>query len=568
MTCVFWSYSQIAFRGVSPQAVVGNYEFTYTSNKAYTNSWGADLSVSGFRVEDTLELVHSTDTLGCGVYLNNKLKDKIAFIYRGDCTFYEKVKKAQDNGAIGVVIVNNEPTAPVDMAGSLIVGENALINIPVVQISKADGAKFRAQMELGPVVVIMGNLSGYLKHNLAIYKSDLVVPKAYGTPKLTVSDSTEMVINLAGFLFNRGSDTVKNAKLKVEVKKGNNVLYSLTSEPFTMPGKSDTAVNFLGQRAYYLAKDTSIGKYEVVYSTISEDDEDLDPSDDTLRFNFEITDNIYSLTPLDEEKKPIATTFTRSGNEGLTKFTQCIKYRNSNAERIGAEGIYFSAKIDSGSIDLEEFTIEAFEWSDIFNDTASIFSVNFNNLIPLNETSYQLPGNLEGKTVYVPFSESVEMTNDVKYLFCVTPTNPKISLGYTNERSYRLNDIIYAESIHPNKSRTTSDTWYPGFIGGQTPAMAIRTAAFETLGLSNNIKSIEGSVYPNPATDEVTLSLKAEGKFNLMVTDVTGKVVMENTTSLNNGISKVNINSLQSGMYFFNVVLENGTAAQYTVVKR
>lgn len=561
MTCVFGSFSQISFRGISPEAVVGNYSFTYNSDPTYSNAWGASLDT--FRIEDTLMLVNPTDTLGCGAYLSN-LTGKIAVIYRGDCTFFEKVKSAQDKGAVAVIIINNVPTAPVGMAGSSVTGQNALIKIPAIQISEADGAKFRAQMKLGPVVAVIGNLAGYFSDNLAIYKESVLSVRSYGTPKLTVADSTEMPLNLSAYLFNRGSNPAAKASMKVVVKKGYEILHSQVSDTISIAAKKDTLVTF---NSFNLS-DVSIGKYTIVYTTNLGQVEDLDNTDDSLVLDFEITDNIYSLAPLDEQRMPISTTFTRSGTENLTAFTQCIQYNNANAERIGAEGIYFSAKVDTLSIDQEEFLIQAFEWLDEFNEQATNTADNFQNLSEINATIYNIPGELDGKPVYVPFSESIPLSGDKKYLFCVTPTtNPRINFGYNDQVDTRLNDDYYSESIHPMKVVADAERWYYDFTGGYTPAMAIRTAAFETLGLAN-IKSIEGSVYPNPATDEVTLSLKADGKFKLMVTDVTGKVVMENTTSLNNGISKVNINSLQSGMYFFTVVLENGTSAQYTVVKR
>jgi hypothetical protein len=37
------------------------------------------------------------------------VKGKIAVIIRGNCPFVDKITIAQDNGAIGVIIINNVP---------------------------------------------------------------------------------------------------------------------------------------------------------------------------------------------------------------------------------------------------------------------------------------------------------------------------------------------------------------------------------------------------------------------------------------------------------------------------
>lgn len=64
---------------------------------------------------------------------------KIALIDRGACTFVSKVKKAEDEGALMVIVVNNNPAPPVPMGGA-----DPTITIPSVMISQADGAAWKA----------------------------------------------------------------------------------------------------------------------------------------------------------------------------------------------------------------------------------------------------------------------------------------------------------------------------------------------------------------------------------------------------------------------------------------
>jgi len=71
---------------------------------------------------------------------------KIALIRRGDCAFVDKVKNAQDDGAIGVIMMNNVPGEPVPMGGT-----DASIIIPSVMISMEAGDIIEAAMASGTV---------------------------------------------------------------------------------------------------------------------------------------------------------------------------------------------------------------------------------------------------------------------------------------------------------------------------------------------------------------------------------------------------------------------------------
>ncbi len=74
-------------------------------------------------------------TLACNPLTNAAaINGNIAVIERGTCYFVDKVKNAQNAGAIGVLMINNVPGTPIIMGGS-----DATITIPSVMISKADG---------------------------------------------------------------------------------------------------------------------------------------------------------------------------------------------------------------------------------------------------------------------------------------------------------------------------------------------------------------------------------------------------------------------------------------------
>jgi trimeric autotransporter adhesin len=78
-----------------------------------------------------------------------------------------------------------------------------------------------------------------------------------------------------------------------------------------------------------------------------------------------------------------------------------------------------------------------------------------------------------------------------------------------------------------------------------------------------NLASIKGtiSVHPNPVVNNVTVEINATAteNANWVLTDITGKTVMQNKIELNKGENSININltHLPAGMYYLKVVGNN-----------
>ncbi len=77
-----------------------------------------------------------------------KIKGNVALIDRGQVNFSDKIKRAQDAGAIGVVVANNQPSQPIAMGGE---GE---YQIPGLMITQALGQTLKDKIAAGVEVVI------------------------------------------------------------------------------------------------------------------------------------------------------------------------------------------------------------------------------------------------------------------------------------------------------------------------------------------------------------------------------------------------------------------------------
>jgi hypothetical protein len=127
----------------SPAAIAGNYQVG-------TASFGPGLSPGG----TTADVVLTIPNDGCTA-ITNSVSGKIALIDRGNCTFVQKTKNAQNAGASAVVIVDNVSSAtPPGMGGT-----DNTITISVVSITMANGNTIKGQLSGGVNATLFADTS-------------------------------------------------------------------------------------------------------------------------------------------------------------------------------------------------------------------------------------------------------------------------------------------------------------------------------------------------------------------------------------------------------------------------
>ena len=130
----------------SPGAIAGQYQIG-------TANFGPTLTPSG-TTANVVQALDAADgsgpstTDGCSALTNSAaVSGKIALIDRGSCSFIIKTRNAQNAGAIGVIIADNDPAnvPPPGLGG----GPDNTIMIPAVRITQADGNTIKAQIAAG-----------------------------------------------------------------------------------------------------------------------------------------------------------------------------------------------------------------------------------------------------------------------------------------------------------------------------------------------------------------------------------------------------------------------------------
>jgi hypothetical protein len=554
----FWSYSQVVVAGVSP-ASIQDY------------------------VLDTLMLVEDgtpginpqgnpISQEGCNPLIND-LTGKIAVVYRNTCWFSSKVAYAQQAGARAVIIINREDGIT-NMLGNTDPLNGPLgtdCNIPAAFISDVDGAALVSEMQNGPVVMFIGNKLGAFPNDVGAVKGEYIISDYAGANSAIYDGFTPGIQ-----VYNYGSAPQNNVMVTATIDGPTGNVYASTVGPLVMnPG--DTVSIFAGNTDEFTAWAQGVGNYDNGDYTLNYDI-DLGVADDfafdnSYSSDFKIQPDVISLSRIDGANEPLSNSYP---SNSTTEYSSCMMFQEPNASSVGVQGVYFVGYTDTSLNQYEgaEIFVNAFQWDDGWvdlNDQNYTFDPatqdGFQNLNLITFTDYfPASDNEVGQVAYAEFGTPFVLQDNVRYLFCLqTFESTTISFGYDSELDYGANYSIYAQPISP--VMVDGSTYAAGWNGVSATSMALKTFDPAELGLEAT-EMLQGSAYPNPSNDVVTVSVGKSGSATLTVTDVSGKTAHSQLVNMVNGKADINIASLESGMYIFNVTFDDGQTSQFNVVKK
>ena len=336
------AFSQVVVSGISPAAVQGNYDYT---TQAACGSWpgetddgtwgvfpGIDFNVAGTFVQAEAVLVEDgTPGLnpqgnpisqeGCNPLTNGAaLAGKIAVIYRNTCSFVQKIKNAQDAGAVAAIIVNRED-ALLGMLGDAVDGPS--VTIPAVFISNISGAAIIASIENGDApIMFIGNKIGAFANDAGAIKGEFLVPP-YGGVHKDIFTGFDMGIQV----YNYGSNAQAAVTVNANITGPSGVVYDETLGPFSMLAASgDTLFLFPGNGAgmeftpYVYNGSDPDGDYTLTY-TIGLGGSDDAVSDNVYTAEYKVQDQIISLSRLTGANLPVSSNYP---SNSTTEYQSCM----------------------------------------------------------------------------------------------------------------------------------------------------------------------------------------------------------------------------------------------------
>ena len=580
--------AQVVVAGVSPASVQGNYDYGIQANEGGwpgetdDGTWALalDFNTDGVFVQGEIKLVEDgtpgtnlqgnpISQEGCAT-LTNDLTGKIAVIYRNTCNFSLKALNAQNAGAIAVIIVNREDAAIAMTAGT----DGINVTIPVVILNKTDGTAMIAAMQGGtvPVVMFIGNKFGINTNDVGSGPDNTIIATQATTPSILAQSAADFSFTPGLAIVNYGNATQTSVYVTATIDApGAPAAYTSTVGPLTMAYK-DTINIFDGNPetfALFSLPAYPLGEYTLNYTiTLGMTTADEAIGDNSFTSNFYVSDDIYSYARLNMvDNEPVSMSYPMNYTQG---YKSCIRFNNANASRAGVEGLYTSIKVDLDTFDLQaqEISLYAYTW----NDLATTFSATptFLDFTQVAFAQYYPPASyVNGEEIFIPFAVPFILVDNTNYLFCIETQIPEPAFGYDDIVNYNANSQILDDVITPiyiDDIGTTTDQWYAaGWNGNPAPSIGMKLFPAAELGLVD-VTELKGIAYPNPASDNVTVAINATGAATLVVTDITGKIVLNKNLSLTNGNADVNTSSLEAGIYIFNVTLDNNQTSQFNVV--
>jgi hypothetical protein len=555
------AYAQVVVAGVSPAAIQGNYTYGIQVNcglwpgQTDDGTWGVwngglDFNNPGDFVQDTLMLVEDgtpgfnpqgnpISQEGCDTLIND-LTGKIAVIYRNTCWFSAKIRYAQMAGAVAAIIINREPGITNMLANTD--PQNGPLgtecNIPAVFIDNTDGQNIVAEMANGPVVMFIGNKIGAYGDDVGAVKGEFLVAP-YGGVNSYVFNGFEPGIQVYNYGTNAANVTVTAS---IDHATSGNV-YTDVVGPIAM-NSGDTLPIFPGNTEAFAAFDLGLGNYPAgdytLSYTIDGGATDEAVFDNYYEAEFKVQTDVVSSSRLDAMDMPVSNSYP---SNSTTEYQSCMMYQEAN-----------NGQWDDGWVDLND---PNYTFDPATNDAyQNLNLVTFRDYYPSSENEVD-------QVAYAEFTTPFLLVDGQRYLFCLqTFESTTISFGYDNAIDYGANYSIFAQPISPVH---VDGMWYTaGWSGVSAPSIAINTSAASI----DETSILDGSAYPNPAEDVVTIKVDANGSAELSIVDVSGKLVQSQSIELNNNLTNVDVSALEAGVYVFNITMENGERSIFNVVKK
>jgi hypothetical protein len=448
--------------------------------------------------------------------------------------------------------------------------DGANVTIPVVMIDLNDGATLVNEIANGPVVMFIGNKTGLFANDIALSSAAALAPKAGMVHSLLAQNGTEFNFEIGANVTNPGNQDQNAISLNAKVTNPSGAtVYDETVSGLTLVAGDTAGIDVWPGGAstfpQFSLSSYTPGTYTLTYTASLGGTDEYD-ADNTVSFTFTVNDSVYSFTTKDATTGSLTNAnFYRPGTNNAT-YSICTVINDPNASRVAATGLYFAATTAAASgvtLDGEEMALYLYQWDDSFTDLNDA-NFGFTALTEVASGFYYYPSDLQEEVVYGAFSTPAVLVDNQRYLACVQTVNLDLYLGYGNQ-DYTWNTDVYLQPMFPNES---DGTYFGVGFGTELPS-ALGVALIDANDVSiAEANVIEGMAYPNPANDNVTVSIDGEGVASLKVTDISGKTVMTNSLNLVEGKTDVSISTLDAGMYIFNVTLENGKTAQFNVVKK
>ncbi len=505
-------------------------------------------------------LGNQTDSLVCDSMASD-LTGKIALISRGDCEFGLKALRAQEAGAIGVIIVNRlllgevDGTAvggPIGMGGG---ANGAQVHIPTVSLSKEDGIIIGEKLNAGIPVTAFFEVRSFSSPRTAYcYQTPLPAVKP-------LEDISAVYINIDPLI------TIPSVTVNAEITNPAGATTTISQTIANVAPLSVIKVDF--DDTY---TPNAVGNYNVKFTN------SLTP--DELESDFIISDYTYAIDNGDivpntnGTLEPNDTTFTNvyGGN-----FFVGNVYRTGAAAVTATHASFMISNPDelyTGQDAGDKFTIRIYNADPDGNGSVpypaafpSYLGLNESGgpLIPIATTEYILKDTDQGFQFFTAeFPSPVTLAPNKIYLLMVEYNGleagvgipPKYAFGGTERFAGEVGSMVFVDSLLTD-----------GF--GVNYIVRLHLQGFIS-GTDNPLEDQKISLSPNPASKSVNLEFdlnQVATEVEVLTFDFTGRLVgSRSLENVQKGRYPFDVSKLPNGTYFMSVNTPEGFRSKKFVV--
>jgi len=411
-------------------------------------------------------------------------------------------------------------------------------------------------------------------NSISIPSAGQAIAENYATPLGLVEP-----MYFGAYASNTGSNVQNNVKLEVTGDYYDESGALATEDVYT--GSATLDILDVGVDSIIVFSDTEAftpaekGTYEMEY-TLSQDEDETDPADNTSSSTFQVTSNILSKSPIDANGLPVTTGGLTVGGGGAFEYGS--HFYIANGENYVVDSLTFGY---SGTLAGEDVVVLLSKWVDADED--GLITAGEVERIGYNAYSYTSDDE-SGIFITLPLIDfdsnqeaSIPLENDAHYiisgkyegantifLLANTDINYETMVDASIERVNQADDINlirWADVVESDGEWSSG-----GFGGANIPAMSMYVTSTMVSNEDVDIPDNAIEIYPNPVKDILTVSLEAQdtsGDWNVSLTDLAGRNVSQRTIQQAAFPLQLDVKNIPAGTYL--LTFENN---QQTLTKR
>ncbi len=398
------------------------------------------------------------------------------------------------------------------------------------------------------------------KHDLKL-SSGFYPASSYATPASEIKTDT---FGFFAFVSNNGLSDQKNVKLKAWITNSTGaILFADSNKINTLPaGYQDSLIDL--SKLY--APALPIGLYNINYA-VSADSTDARISDNIFVSVFEVTSSVFAKEDGPEQY------YRPSGIENQSSWTVCNYYRfsKSSVEQYRAISTSFAYTTTATDLEVKDLIAPIYLLrvnDDITDDLENLDGTSLlSSLEFIGTAEYDAPDSINtggsiqfAKLVDTNGSDGVELEKGGRYI---------IAIEYTGD-----NRLAYHAFNDDNRYlfRSTLIFGVNGFSSFGEDVNAVLRLQLALVSTTDNVAlpSYAMEVFPNPATDFVTLNVNLDksGPVTVTIADITGKVILSDDQNNTQQASfTYPLPKLAAGVYLARIATNEGTLTKRFVVK-